>query len=296
MEGVKRPNTEQKPTEYLSGLVERLSSFGEDIKLESYPEDSWELVTIHFKDGSVTLTKEAKKIPRDGLKKLISDLKSYRDEVKNGKKREIEGIGGAGSLYLVNNDFIIKESTDMDAENTALQNSYELQSVVDSKINFQNDVRLVHAVAILEPSFLRKGGYSRKRYKAPAFKDKTVYGGHNDKRESNVEAYVVMPFIANSVSLEELLPSKQKPGSKAETILNKLIEDGILESKDEETIKRFIWKQQLRIIESFREAQYDIPSHERGELLDCSERNILIRLENADNTNDFKIVYYKIDH
>lgn len=287
---------EETSNNYLMRLLEKAYDKAKDTKLEYYSEDSWGLVTIHFPETSVTLTKEAGKLSHEEIKQLVKNLKQYRDSVREGGKPDPMGMGGAGSIYEISNDFLIKESTDVSEENKALQRSQDLQGAIDSGTTFPSNIRLVHSLALIEPAFGRRNEHSRKRYASSAFPHDTVYGSEDDKRTSEVAAYVVMPNISNSVQLEDLLPSKRDGKPQVVNVLNKLLEDKIIESTDEGEIKKFIVEQTEMIIRAFREAQEDVPDYERARLIDLSPRNILIRLESNSEDKKDSLVYYKIDH
>jgi hypothetical protein len=286
---------EEISNNYLTRLLEKAYSKAEDTELEYYSEDSWGLVTIHFPEASVTLTKEAGKLSHEEIKQLVKNLKQYRDNVREGGKPDPMGMGGAGSVYEISNDFLIKESTDVSEENKALQRSHDLQGAIDRSATFPSNIRLVHSLALIEPVFGRRNEHSRKRYASSAFPHDTVYGSDDDKRISKVAAYIVMPNILNSVQLEDLLPSKREGKVHVVSVLNKLLEDKIIESTDEGVIKNFIVEQTGMIIRVFREAQEDVPDYERARLMDLSPRNILVRLESNESKED-SLVYYKIDH
>ena len=287
---------EQKPSEYLSKLLQKVYGNSLDTKLEFYSEDDWELVTIHFKDASVTLSKEARKLSTQEVAQLVEELKEYRDKVRKGDKANPKGMGGAGSVYEIGNEYLIKESTDVDEENRALQHSYDLQQVINQYPSFPSNIRLVHSLAIVEPPFSRRFAQGKKRHTSNSFPYDTIYGEETDQRLAEVGAYIIMPNITNAVQLEDLLPSKRKEGSQAELILNKLLQDKVIESIDEAAIKNFIRKQTQEIIEAFDDAQQDVSAYEHKTLGDSSPRNILLRLENDGKTGFDQIVYYKIDH
>jgi len=290
---------EPQGSDRLSELLKKVYGASLDTKLEFYPEDSWELVTIHFKEASVTISKEAKKLPASEITELIDGLRKYRDAVRGGENISPIGMGGAGSVYEISNKYLIKESTDVDAENDALQHSFDLQEVINSCPSFPSDIRIVHSIAIVEPPFSRKSIHGKKRYVSIPFPYDTIYGDYGEEidiRSAGVEAYIVMPYIADSIKLEELLLSKGKDNPQREKILDVLLKDGLIEAKEDGAINDFISAQTEKILDALRDAQAERPAHERITLGDSSPKNILLRLERDDATGIDKIVYYKIDH
>lgn len=284
----------ENPEDYFLKLLKKNFSEFRNVRLEFYPKDGWELVTLYFNDASVTLSREVKKLSLESMLQLMQGLKEYRDAVRQGTKANPLGMGGAGSVYMLHHDFLIKESNDVSAENDALKNSYDLQQVINNAIQFPTDIRLVHSLALIEPRFSRRTKHGRKKYASQAFTYDTVYGSQDDKRISKVEAYVIMPFLSNSIQLEDFLSSK-KEKTRME-IAKKLLNDGAIKSMDEEMVKNYIKDQTRRIQDAFYAAQQNIPAHERPELLDTSPRNIFVRLEHNDKTGRDEIIYYKIDH
>ncbi len=265
-------NAENNQSESLSEMVEKVYGTENEIRIERCPLDDWGLLTIHFKESSVTISKEAEKLSEQEKTDLISSLRTYRDKVRRGDKPETKGMGGAGSVYALDQNFLIKESTDLDSENDALQNSYGLQQEIDKDASFPDDIKLVHSVALVEPLFHRERSGGRKKYISRSFPYDTVYGNETDKRIAYVQAYVIMPFISDAITLEELLPSKRMESSQTQSILKKLTEEKLIESDDKEKVEEFIETQITRILKSVHKAQGDQPQYERTPLLDTSEK------------------------
>ncbi len=283
--------------QYLSEIIKKAYGGLEDVNLEFYPEDCWELATIHFKNASVTISKEAKKLSHEERKELIAGLKEYRDNVRQNKKPEERGRGAGGSVYPVNRHFLIKESSARNVvfEDDAMQKSYHLQQVIDKNPTFPSDIRLVHSLALVEPPFER-GFTGRKGYTASFFPYKTEHGSRKHKKVSPIGSYVVMPNVADSIQLIELMPLYGEGNPRANMIRDKLIQDGIIKSGDPDTVYKFINRQARRIFDSFMNAQKDTPSSERLAPQDLTASNVLIRLEPDEKTGIERLVYYKIDH
>ena len=282
-EGIKKPESKETPGQYLLDLAERSFASNPNTTLESYPEDDWRLTTINFDNASIDISRQATELSRTQIKELVTSTREYKDAVYRNEKPEYIGLGGGGSVYMLGDDFVLKESINIEVEEDACENVSSLQEVMDENPgHFPDNFHLVHPLALI-------------RSKNGGFDHDTTYGEINNERDSSVGAYVVMPYISNAIQLDDLIPASKKEGSPlAQAQLKKLVSMGIIECEDELCVKSFLDKKRFEIIDMFKSAQTG--SYDRVSIQDTTPRNILFRFEADIETGEEVPNFYKIDH
>jgi hypothetical protein len=200
-EGINKPQTDKVPDPYLAEFVEEfdIEKHGK-VRLESYPENHWAIVTLHFPEALITISKEAQKLSREERKELIQALKKYRDDVRAGNKSESIGMGMEGSVFrLGETNFAIKETTGIDRLATA--HAHRLQQVIDNDPNFPKNIRILQSLAIAEPV-----------YSFPFKTDTMVV-----KNKLSIRTYNIMPLLNKT---EELHIFANRNGVSADATIN----------------------------------------------------------------------------